>query len=646
MHNIMPNTPSQHRLPGDEQALRAALQEAELPPLLAALAHISGDISLLSDDLCPPLPPMAATIEPQGGMSAEAQHRARELILAKLLWLREHGPDARPASGMPMLERIIAFITGGASRNYLPLLEHELALESDPGAPKWSKAEIAPQREFSVVVIGAGASGLAAAHRLDQAGVPFVVIEKNSDVGGTWWENSYPGCRLDTPNYAYSFSFAQKEDWPEQFSRQQEIRDYFRGISSDMDIRRHVRFNIAVTAATYREEEGLWQLALRHADGKEEMLSCQAIISAVGQLNQPKYPDIPGRNQFTGTAVHSARWPDGLDLAAKRVAVIGAGASAYQIVPSIVDQVGALKVFQRNAPWMLPTPNYHEKIPDGMLQLFQEVPYYARWFRFWQFWIASEGRMPFVHADPDWHDAHSVSKENENLRRQLAARLQEQFADRPDLLAKATPDYPPGAKRMLRDNGVWAKALKRGHVELITDHIAKITEHGIATADGQEHDVDVIVYATGFHASDFLGTMAITGRGGITLEHYWNGDAKAYLGITIPHFPNLFCLYGPNTNLVVNGSILFMAECAIEYTMECLKVLLQQNVKALDCREQASQDFNDEIDAANARMAWGASNVSSWYKNEKGRVSQNWPHSLLHYWQLTRTPELSSYEFL
>jgi len=588
---------------------------------------------------------MAATIEPQGGMTAAAQSRARELIVQKLLWWREHGPTASGSSDKPILERIIAFITGGASRDYLPLLEHELALSADHGAPKWSKAEIAPQRDFSVVVIGAGASGIAAAHRLYQAGVPFVVIEKNSDVGGTWWENNYPGCRLDTPNYAYSYSFAQKEDWPEQFSQQREIRDYFRGISKDLGLRRHMRFNTEVTAATYQEAEGRWQLTLRHADGREEVLTAQAVISAVGQLNQPKYPDIPGVDRFAGTAFHSARWPDNLDLTGKRVAVIGAGASAYQIVPAIAAQVGVLKVFQRNAPWMLPTPNYHEKIPEGMQKLFQEVPGYARWFRFWQFWIAMEGRMPFVCVDQDWQGKHAVSAKNEVLRSQLVAQLEKQFSDRPDLLAKAMPSYPPGAKRMLRDNGVWAEALKRDHVELVTDGIARITELGIITADGREHEVDVIVYATGFLASDFLNTVNMTGRDGTSLEQRWKGDAKAYLGITIPNFPNFFALYGPNTNLVVSGgSILFMAECAIEYTMECLRVILEKDVKALECHEQACQAFSDEIDAANARMAWGASSVSSWYKNEKGRVSQNWPHSVLRYWQLTRTHNLPDYE--
>lgn len=639
-------TQPRHHALADEEALREAVREAELPPLLAALAHVTGDTSLLSDDLCPPLPPMAAAIEPQGGMTQAAQKRARALIVEKLLELRENGVTASDQPETPVLERIIAFLTGGAPRDYLPLLEHELALSDDHGAPQWSKPDLAPQRDFTVVVIGAGASGLAAAHRLDQAKVPFLVIEKNDDVGGTWWENNYPGCRLDTPNFAYSYSFAQKEDWPEQFSKQRQIRDYFRDVSKDLDIRRHIRFSTQVVAATYDEEQGYWQLSLRHADGKEESLRAQAIISAVGQLNQPKYPDIPGIERFSGRAFHSARWPQDLELKGKKVAVIGAGASAYQIVPSIADQVGSLKVFQRNAPWMLPTPNYHEKIPEGMQRLFQEVPYYARWFRFWQFWIAAEGRMPFVHVDPDWQGEHSVSKENEILRSQLIERLEQQFSDRPDLLAKATPNYPPGAKRMLRDNGVWAQALKREQVSLITDRITGITERGIVTAGGTEHAVDVIVYATGFQAADFLNTVDVTGRGGTSLQQHWQGDAKAYLGITVPHFPNLFCLYGPNTNLVVNGSILFMAECAIEYTLECLRVLLERDLKALDCREEACKTFNDEVDAANASMAWGASEVSSWYKNDKGRVSQNWPYSLLRYWEITRHPVLRDYELL
>ena len=498
---------------------------------------------------------------------------------------------------------------------------------------------------MSGLVAGAGASGLAAAHRLQQAGLSFTVIEKNSDVGGTWWENNYPGCRLDTPNYAYSFSFAQKEDWPEQFSKQAEIRDYFLDVSRQFNLRSHVRFNTQVSDVVWHEEAGYWELTLHTANGTERLVA-QAVISAVGQLNQPKYPDFPGHERFAGQAFHSSRWPRDLDLSGKKVAVIGAGASAYQIVPAIADQVAELTVFQRNAPWMLPTPNYHEAIPDGMMALFREIPYYARWFRFWQFWIATEGRMPFVHVDPDWRKQGSVSRENEQFRQQLLARLREQFADRPDLLVKATPGYPPGAKRMLRDNGVWSAALKKSHVSLVTDGIVEITERGLVTTDGHEHAVDIIVYATGFQASDFLNTLKVTGRHGTTLAERWNGDARAYLGITIPDFPNLFCLYGPNTNLVVNGSILFMAECASEYTLECLRLILERGLKGLDCREQACQAFSAEIDAANSRMVWGASDVSSWYKNDLGRVSQNWPLSLLAYWQLTREPKLDDYQIL
>jgi 4-hydroxyacetophenone monooxygenase len=333
-----------------------------------------------------------------------------------------------------------------------------------------------------------------------------------------------------------------------------------------------------------------------------------------------------------------------LDLAGRRVAVIGTGASAYQIVPSIVDQVGELVVFQRNAPWMLPTPGYHADLAAGLAELFERIPAYHQWFRFWQFWIATEGRLPLVQVDPEWNRPESVSARNEELRIQLLERLKAQYAERPDLYEKVVPTYPPGAKRLLRDNGVWAQALHQPHVALVTERIAEITPTGVRTTDGVLHEVDVIVYATGFTASDFLAPMRITGRDGVDLHEQWAGDARAHLGIDVPGFPNLFMLYGPNTNLVVTGSIIYMSECAIEYILECLRVLLAGGHRAMECRPEAYDAYSDLIDRENRSKAWGASDVSSWYKNAKGRVTQNWPFPLLTYWQMTRQPALGEYD--
>ncbi|CAM3177906.1 NAD(P)/FAD-dependent oxidoreductase [Prescottella defluvii] len=626
-----------------DEYLESVVREAELPALLAALALANADLSLLTDQVKPPLPPMDSVIAPQGGMTEEAQELARTLAVHALKSLRNRGSEPISDPSEELLAQIMRFLTKDAGDEYLPLLRHELGLPADYGSPSWSKAEIAPDVEFTVAIIGAGISGMAAAYRLQQAGVDYVVFEKNSEVGGTWWENVYPGCRLDTPNFAYSYSFAQKADWPQQFSTQTEIEGYLCDVASSFELRRNVRFGTEVTSATFDEDSGTWMLTTR-TGAETGTRRVNAVITAVGQLNRPNIPEIVGLDSFTGRWFHSAQWDTDADLTGLKVAVVGTGASAYQIVPAIADSVEHLSVFQRNAPWMLPTPTYHDDISPGMNWLLRHVPHYGRWYRFWQFWIAAEGRLPFVEADPDWADADSTSANNAELRRQLLAHLRRQLADRPDLLGKMTPTYPPGAKRLLRDNGVWAETLQQSHVDLVTEGISEITPNGIRTVDGAVHEVDVIVFATGFHASDYLEPITVTGSQGMDIHEYWGGDARAYMGITVPHFPNLFMLMGPNTGVIVNGSSLYMAECAAEYTVECIGELLRARKQTIEPHHDAMEAFCERVDAGNRRRAWGVAQVNSWYKNKFGRASQVWPFSLLEFYQLTRTPDMAAFD--
>jgi 4-hydroxyacetophenone monooxygenase len=295
----------------------------------------------------------------------------------------------------------------------------------------------------------------------------------------------------------------------------------------------------------------------------------------------------------------------------------------------------------------MPTPQYYAPMPDEMQWLLTNVPFYSQWYRFWLFWRLSEGALPAARVDPDWPtDSGSVSALNDDLRVLLTQYIETQFADTPELLEKVVPRYPPLAKRILLDNGIWAATLKRDHVHLETGDIARITPDGIVMADGSEHEVDVIVYATGFEASRFLMPMTITGRGGIDLHEHWGNDARAYLGVTVAGFPNLFCLYGPNTNLVANGSIIFFSECVVRYIVSSVHLLLDQRLRAVDCRSEVADAYNLRVDEGNARMAWGASNVNSWYKNASGRVTQNWPFTLLEFWQRTCGPDPADYELI
>jgi 4-hydroxyacetophenone monooxygenase len=629
----------------DDDALARAIDGAELPSLLPALAYLTGDMSLVADELRPP-GVLSAVVLPQAGMSDGVQALARQRAWSALRRFRDGGcvPSDPPAPAD--LRTMMEFITGPLSDDYLPLLTFELGLPEEIGSPGWRKDEMAPERSFSVAVIGAGMSGLAMAHRLSQADVAFVVLERNADVGGVWLENTYPGCRLDTSNFNYSYSFAQKPDWPQQFSLQQTILEYFRAVTDALSLRRHIRFGSEVHGLVFDDETARWNVSYRSADGTEETLQVEAVVSAVGQLNQPRYPDIPGRDRFRGPSWHTARWRHDIDITGRRVAVVGTGASAFQVIPAVAERVGELRVFQRNAPYVMPTPTYHADIPAGRRWLFDVVPHYHRWFRFYQFWTSVEGRRPFSEVDPKWHHEISVSEVNERLRQTLVDGMRQQFADRPDLADKLVPRYPPYAKRMLRDDGAWAATLHQGHVHLVTEAIEAITEDGIRTTDGAEHQVDVIVYGTGFCASDFLGSIDVRGRGGGDLHAHWGDEPRAYLGITVPGFPNLFCLYGPNTNLVVNGSLFLFSECEVHYVMECLRLLLDSGARAMDLRPEVLDAFSERVDRANALMAWGVPGVTNWYKNAEGRVTQNWPLSTLEFWDRTRGPEQGHYDLL
>ncbi|NNN21387.1 MAG: NAD(P)/FAD-dependent oxidoreductase, partial [Acidimicrobiales bacterium] len=317
------------------------------------------------------------------------------------------------------------------------------------------------------------------------------------------------------------------------------------------------------------------------------------------------------------------------------------------IVPSIASQVSNLYVFQRTPNWLAPTPNYRSPVEDGMHQLLRQLPTYAQWYRFWLFWKNCEGMLPLVQVDENWpNQEKSVSMLNDFLREILTIYLTSEFEGREDLLSRVIPDYPPSAKRVIRDDGSWAEALKRPNVELVCQNIDQISENGIRLADGRLVEVDVIIYATGFQASDFLTPMKVIGQDGRDIHTWWNGDAQAYLGVSIPRFPNFFMLYGPNTNIVINGSIIYFSECGTNYILSCIKHLIDNSLGALSVKETVCARFNDEIDLANQKMAWGASSVNSWYKNSKGRVSQNWPYTLHEYWRRTSNLSPEDFEFI
>ncbi|EYT55224.1 monooxygenase [Leucobacter sp. UCD-THU] len=619
--------------------LRGLVAGAELPPLLATLAFLLGDERFVSEQVRPPLTPAQAEIFPQGGMSPEQQEQARTLAVEGVA---RYLSGERAAVSVPP-QRILDFLTGGEAQEYEDLLLHELG-EPKHGTPTVPRG--IDLSRYRVAVIGAGMSGLAMAYNLKRAGVDHVVFEKNAGCGGTWLENRYPGCRLDTNNFAYSFSFAQRADWPDQFSKRDDIWQYFDVVADEYEIRDKIRFNTYVSSAVFDEDQAKWLVTSAGSDGLPLTEVFDFVVMAVGQLNTPKLPDIPGIEDFAGEWCHSATWPEHLDITGKRVAVVGTGASAYQIVPSIVDQVQGLYVVQRTAPWMMPTPTYQQPLPEGMLTLLQLLPEYAKWLRFWQFWLAAEGRMSLVTVDAEWDrasNASTISMSNLQFREQLLERFRSQFADHPELLERVIPTYPPGGKRLLRDDGSWARALTSPHTELVTDGVEHITPGGLMLVGGREIEVDVIVYATGFAASDFLSTIDVRGTGGTSIREFWDGEARAYKGVSVPGFPGLGMLYGPNTNLVVTGSAVFMSECAAEYIVRLIIEMELRGGRQIDVTDEAYREYAREMDRENRLRAWGVDGFDNWYKNKRGTVTQNWPLSLHRFFEDSRSVETQDY---
>ncbi|HLI65363.1 MAG TPA: NAD(P)/FAD-dependent oxidoreductase [Caulobacteraceae bacterium] len=626
-------------LPRTDAAIDQAVGEAHLPSLMMSLVHLTGDASILSDDMKPAYDMFADGR--LGGFDEARQARVRGAAKSAIAaYLASGKLPAPPAPAT--VRRMMDFIVGGqVPERYMGMMMEELAVDGvDQKRPHWESPKLkAAAAKMKVVIIGAGMSGLLAAIRLQQAGIAYEIIEKNADVGGTWLENTYPGCRVDNPSHLYGYSFEPNHEWPMHFSTQPVLRDYFMGCADKYGLRAHIRFNTQVTEARFDEAAKLWRVTIRKADGAEETLTATAVISAVGQLNQPRLPDIAGRDSFAGVAFHSARWRHDVDLKGKRVACIGTGASAFQFVPAIAPDVAHLTVFQRTPPWLGPTPDYHYEVTAGERWLFEHVPFYEKWYRFWLFWMLTDGLYEGVKADPNYKGPdNAVSEFNAGMRAMLIEMIRPQTEGDPDLLDKVIPKYPIGGKRSVRDNGVWIAALRRPNVDLITEPIKEITPKGVVTADGVLHEVDVIIYGTGFTASDFLKTFKVHGKGGVELHDRWAGDARAYLGMTIPDFPNLFVIYGPNTNIVVNGSIIFFSECSVRYIVNALEMLAEKGVQTMEAKKDVHDAFNAKVDEANRWMAWGAPQVTSWYKNAKGRVSQNWPFPLVDYWSATLKP--------
>ena len=474
-------------------------------------------------------------------------------------------------------------------------------LESIPAA---AEADALPS-EVDVAVVGSGFSGLCMAVKLREAGIEdFVVLERGDAVGGTWWFNTYPGCGCDVPSHLYSFSFAPNPDWTRTYSRQPEIERYLARVAEDFDLGRSVRLGTTVTGARWDDDAQRWSVETDRGE-----LSARVLVSAAGALSDPKNPEIEGLERFRGATFHSAQWDHDYDLEGKRVAVIGTGASAIQFVPAIAPDVAQMHVFQRTAPWIMP----HTDRPISLRErrLYRRFPLLQKLVR-GGIYSARELLVLGFAKQP------RLMKLVERLARR---HMDEQISD-PELRRKVEPGYTIGCKRILPSNR-WYPALGRDNVELVTDGVAEVRERSIVTGAGEEVAVDAIIFGTGFNVTDMPVASYVRGRDGRTLDEHWQGSPRAHHGSTVPGFPNLFMLLGPNTGLG-HSSMVYMIESQVAYVIDALKEMRRRGAGTAEVRPEAVRDFNDGIDERMRDTVWNTG-CSSWYLDATGRNSTLWP---------------------
>lgn len=476
-----------------------------------------------------------------------------------------------------------------------------------------------------IAIIGTGFGGIGLAIRLKKAGFSnFILFEKAGDVGGVWRDNTYPGAACDVPSHLYSFSFEQDLGWLNRYGKAAEIHQYLRHCTDKYDLRPHILFNTEITAASFDDTTGLWTLQTSQGE------TCQAnvMVAAVGQLNRPAYPRLTGMDSFAGKSFHSARWDHDYDLTGKRVAVIGTGASAIQFVPEIVPQVAHLDLYQRSAPYVIPKPD--KAYPPLEKALFKHVPLLQSLDRAWQYSFHEVRLLGFT----------ASVNETVLVEYLFQKHIREVIKDH-KLRHRLTPDYPIGCKRILVSND-WYKTLLNPKIDIVSEDIAEIVPQGIRTADGKVREVDAIIYGTGFAATDFLAPMHISGLNGQVLKQTWQQGAEAYLGLTVHGFPNLFMLYGPNTNLG-HSSIVYMLESQFNYVLDALKKLQQNGLRYLNVKQDIQTRFNGDIQQRMKKTMW-AQGCSSWYVTAEGKNTNNWPGFTFDYRERTRKLNLHDYD--
>jgi len=612
----------------DTSFIRRALEQADLGTLRMALYQATRDPEIAA------MKPEAKTVRGGAGVSYQLPETYRQTLVEKgLEFLTGDGVSYEPHVPEDGDLRYLMEMAGDPLDDTQFLARREIpAFDPFPWAAQWTGARHPLPDDFLVAIVGAGFSGVGMGVQLQNLDIPYVIFERRPEVGGTWSINTYPGARVDTPSAVYEFSFEKSYPWTEHFAQQQEVRQYIEYIADKYGVTQNLRLSTEVQGATFDPETSRWQVNVAGPDGTRRTVTADFVISASGLFASPKQIDVEGIDQFSGDIVHTTAWSDSQSVADKNVAIIGNGSTGIQLLAQVAERAKTVSVFQRTPQWITPREQYGAPVIDEVRWLMKHVPYYWNWSRYTGA-LSTMDLYGLLTPDPAWQAAGGTfSRQNDAVREFLEGYIREQVGDRPDLVARLTPDYPPFARRMIVDNG-WYRALLRDNVELMTDGIERLTRHGIVTADGRERPIDMIVTATGFSVEKYVWPADYVGRDGMHLQDRWAVDGvKAYLGMMIPGFPNFFIMYGPNSQNTSGGGAGLPTQIEIwtKYIASVIIAALEKGCATVEVEGEAYRKFNEDLDEKAAGTIWllDKTTASKNYYVGNGRllVNQPWPH--------------------
>ncbi|OCK83165.1 FAD/NAD(P)-binding domain-containing protein [Lepidopterella palustris CBS 459.81] len=623
--------------PVSDEFIKDAINIATINSLRLALYQTTGD---------PELANMKVSKEPiRGGAMLDyvLSKEDEEIVKAKaleFLKLQEthNGPNTPVEFSQPSLEdssKLMKVFTGEDLKpRELQLGHEELAFEPFPREVKWTKKPSADAlKNFHVVVVGAGINGISTAVSLQRLGINYTVIDRQADTGGTWVVNTYPEARVDTLGFSFQYKFERDYKWKEMFPGASELRKYLDHVATKFGVKPQFKFNRELVAATWDEPSSSWQLTLKLPDGTTEPMTANAIVSCGGLFATPNVPQFPGSDSFTGRIFHTTAWDHSFDYRNKRIAVIGNGSSGAQLMPGLARDAKSLAMYQRTAQWIAPYDGYRAAVPAHMDWMLDHMPYYRNWYGFAAY-IRGMQLPPLQVEDPAWVAAGGfVNARNDGMRKGLTEYIKSQVGADSPLVPKLTPTFAPLVRRLVVDNGYY-KALTQPNVELVTETIERFTPNGILTKDGKERSFDLIVLGSGFKPTEYLHPCAYTGRAAVTLSKTWAKDgARSYLGLTIPGYPNLFTLYGPNHQPRGGPSLHSWSEIWGRYAISCIVYMLEEGKKSMEVKQSVYDEYNARLDEENSKLIWEKEG-RGYFVNAWGRqgVNMPWTADVYHEW--------------